>query len=59
MDAIGGNTLDRFNVILIARPDVYNSLGKAWSQANAKIVGSLKEEQLIAKGGALRFSCSK
>ena len=52
MDAIGGNTLDRYNVILM--PDGrYNSLGKSGA---ATLKSWISEGgTLIAKGGALRF----
>jgi hypothetical protein len=52
MDAIGGNTLDRYNVILM--PDGrYNSLGKAGAATLKSWVS--EGGTLIAKGGALRF----
>jgi hypothetical protein len=52
MDAIGGNILDRYNVILM--PDGrYNSLGKAGAATLKSWVS--EGGTLVAKGGALRF----
>jgi len=52
MDAIGGNNLDRYNVILM--PDGrYNSLGKAGAATLKSWVS--EGGTLVAKGGALRF----
>ncbi|MDG1278201.1 MAG: M14 family metallopeptidase [Algoriphagus sp.] len=52
MDAIGGNTLDRYNVILM--PDGrYNSLGKSGAATLKSWVS--EGGTLIAKGGALQF----